>query len=65
MALMEYGRTHQENYNVPYNYIVTAKDGSTLAVGKWLKEARIAYKAGKLNFDSLTLLQVLVNEGKS
>ena len=62
-ALLAYGAIHH-HYNVPSHYVVNADDGAAIHLGKWLKDQRYAYRAGKLPFDHLVQLQQLVNQGE-
>ena len=49
--------------NVALAYEVPLEDGTSLPLGRWLRDQRLIYKAGRLPFDMLTPLQKLVNEG--
>lgn len=63
-ALLAFGTTNR-HYNVPFDYNVVNNDnGAAIPLGKWLKDQRYAYRAGKLPFDHLAQLQQLVNQGK-
>ena len=63
-ALLAFGSTNG-HYNVPLDYsVVNNDDGTMVPLGKWLKDQRYAYRAGKLPFDHLAQLQQLVNQGK-
>jgi len=56
--LIEYGRSHNHEYNVPHTYIV---DGTNYALGSWLGRQRRLYYNGDLLDDRLELLQDLVD----
>ena len=63
-ALLAFGSAHR-HYNVPVDYsTISNDDGTRVQLGKWLKDQRYAYRAGKLPFEHLAQLQQLVNQGK-
>lgn len=66
-ALVQYGDEHNGNCNVPYHYIATLADGSTVKLGTWLSSQRQHYRGHtkmRLAENREAKLQRLVDEGR-
>ena len=63
-ALLNYGKKHGDDCNVPHSYTFMLKDGSEVKLGVWLTNQRQFKYDGKLKEDRRTKVQQLVDQGK-